>query len=83
MRSLPNILPSVKFQTLEILPVFPVFPVFLGKKRGKFGKKMLDKNGPNQLCGQFQLIDSILNQLSGQFQSIKISEINCPDNANW
>ena len=40
MRSLPNILPSVKSPNLGIVSCFPVFPVFLGKKGGKFGKKV-------------------------------------------
>ena len=34
MRSLPNILPSVKFQNFEM------FPVFLGKKKREFGEKI-------------------------------------------
>ena len=34
-------------KTLEIFPVFPASPVFLGgKKRGKPGEKLFDKNGP-------------------------------------
>ena len=46
MRRLPNILPSVRFQNLEMSPAFPAFfPDFLQKKRGKLGKKLLDKNG--------------------------------------
>ena len=34
------------FQTLGMVLFFLAFPVFLGKKRGTFRKKMLDKNGP-------------------------------------
>ena len=44
MRSLPNILPSVKFPNFGILPAFPVF---LGKKRGKFGQKTWKKKAEN------------------------------------
>ena len=39
MRSLPNMLPSVKFPNFEMFPAFPAFPVFLEKIRGKNGKK--------------------------------------------
>ena len=38
MRSLPNIMPSVKllnFQTLEMFAVFSAFPVFRGKNERK------------------------------------------------
>ena len=37
--------PFLNFQALEMFPVFPVFPVSLGKERGKFGKRLLNKNG--------------------------------------
>ena len=35
MRSLPDILPSLKFPNLEMFPVFPAFPVSLEKKKDK------------------------------------------------
>ena len=38
-RSLPNILPSVKFPNFEMFAVFPAFPVFLGEKKRKNWKK--------------------------------------------
>ena len=41
MRNLPNILPQLNFQVLEMFPAFPVFLVFLGKKGGKFGKQLI------------------------------------------
>ena len=41
MRNLPNILPQLNFQVLEMFPAFPVFLVFLGKKGGKFGKQFI------------------------------------------
>ena len=38
--------PLLNFQKLEMFRAFLAFPVFLGKKkRGKFGKKLLDKKG--------------------------------------
>ena len=43
IRNLPNILPSVKFQTWEMSSVFPALPVFVGKWRGKIGKKRCSK----------------------------------------
>ena len=47
MRSLPNMLPSVKFPNFGKVSCFSIFPVFLGKKKGKiWGEKLLDKNGP-------------------------------------
>ena len=46
MRSLSNILPSVKFPIFGNVTCFSCFTCFfLGKKRGKFGEKLLDKNG--------------------------------------
>ena len=41
--------PLLNFQTLEMFPVFPAFPVFLGKKRGNFVEKLLDKKGPKSV----------------------------------
>ena len=46
VRSLPNVLPSVNFQILEMFPAFPAFHGFLGNKSRTFGQKLLDKNGP-------------------------------------
>ena len=47
MRSLPNILPLLKFQNLEMFPAVTAFPAFLGKKkRGKFGKKIARQEQP-------------------------------------
>ena len=43
MPSVPDILPSV---TLPKFGIFSVLPVFLGKKEGKSGGKLFDKNGP-------------------------------------
>ena len=48
MRSLPNILPSVKFPNFGNVSCFSYFSRFSWKKRGKFGKKLLDKTGPNK-----------------------------------
>ena len=54
MRSLPNILPSVKFTDFEkkkyiYIYIIPVFFVFFGKKKEEnIGKKLLVKNGPNR-----------------------------------
>ena len=47
MRSLPNILPSVKFPKVGNVSCFSRLSCFTWKmKRGKFQKKLLDKNGP-------------------------------------
>ena len=31
------------------MEMFPAFPVFLGKKRGNFVEKLLDKKGPKSV----------------------------------
>ena len=52
MRSVPNILPSVKFPNVGKFPVFPAFPVFLRKKKEENQeKKLFYKNGPNSRPG--------------------------------
>ena len=59
MRRLPNILPSVNFQILEMLPAFSCFSCFLGKKkRGKFGKKNCSLY-VEECCTQFSATTSV------------------------
>ena len=61
MRSLPNNLPSVKspnFGKCRLL--FLLFPFFLGKKSGKIGGKLHDKNGAYYRCRLGCAIDKIV-----------------------
>ena len=61
MRSLPNILPSVKFPNFGNFSYFSCLSCSWKKKRGNFGKKLLDKNGPKVL------IEGLLSKFPGYF----------------
>ena len=57
MRSLPDILPSVKFLNFGNIFLFSCFFLFiLEKTRGDFWKRLLDKNGPTCISAMPRLI---------------------------